>query len=81
MTRFRVGDRVQRHSNVMDLTSRLMRGRVIRVYSDTSQFGHYPELYDVEWDHGKTDGGYLPHGLSPLGEKVYIPVSHGKIDD
>lgn len=25
----------------------------------------YPELYDVQWDDGRIDHGFLPHGLDP----------------
>lgn len=62
--KFEVGDRVQRHVNVYDRSSKLMRGVVVRRYADNySRYGPYPELYEVEWDCGHNQEGFLPHGL------------------
>ena len=39
-------------------------GEVIRVYSNYgTEFGDYPELYDVKWDSGIVGKAFLPHGL------------------
>lgn len=65
MSKFKVGDRVTRHKDVYNLKSRLMHGTVIKVYSKTNEFGHYPELYKVQWDKPEdgTSYGFLPHGI------------------
>ena len=61
---FTVGERVKRLEDVYKPKSRMMFGVVTKKYSDyESQFGPYPELYEVQWDDGKIGKGYLPHGL------------------
>jgi len=65
--RWRIGDRVCRHEDVFNRSSTLMVGTVIERYSDTvSKFGPYPELYEVEWDGGIRQRGFLPHGLDAV---------------
>jgi hypothetical protein len=67
-TAFQAGDRVQRHVDVYDHRSRLRHGAVVCVYGKRSErFGIYPELYDVQWDDGRVEHGFLPHGLSREG--------------
>lgn len=63
--RFQEGDFVKRLTNVFNSNSRMRYGIIIRCYTTQSKFfGYYPELYEVWWhDNGRTDGGYLPHGL------------------
>lgn len=70
MTKFNLGDRVTRLENVYDDKSKMMHGKISRVYDKDTIFGFYPELYEVIWDHKLTTwnnqlvrGGYLPHGL------------------
>jgi hypothetical protein len=72
--RFRVGDTVARPINVFKSGSPVRIGTVTRVYSESgTQFGDYPELYEVTWtiERGKpieplVCTGYLRHGLDPL---------------
>lgn len=66
MTKFKVGDRVMRLSDVYDQKSPMMHGVVTEVATNVrKQFGFYNELYSVKWDSGKTHYlAYLPHGLS-----------------
>lgn len=62
--RFHEGQRVQRLSDIFDQNSRMLRGEVIKRYSDhVSRHGPYPELYVVRWDDGREERGFLPHGL------------------
>jgi len=66
MYKFKVGDRVVRHEDVYDQSSRLMHGVVSRRYDKYNpKYGNYPELYDVQWEYPVTkfSHGYLPHGL------------------
>lgn len=64
---WRIGDRVSRRIDVYDESSRLLTGTVVDAYSDhDSRFGSYPELYEVEWDGGRRERGFLRHGLAPL---------------
>ena len=64
-TKFKVGDRVVRPKLVYDPKSPLLHGAIAEIYSTTSKFGSYPELYAVRWDGRKTiERGFLPHGLS-----------------
>ena len=56
-------DRVQRRSDVFDDSSPLKKGVIRRRYSNINVFGNYPELYEVLWDSGKIEEGFLPHGL------------------
>ena len=72
MSKFRVGDRVQRRQDVFKDDSPMMHGTVIEVYQKSvhregGDF-HYDELYGVEWDapESRVERGFLPHGLEPL---------------
>ena len=39
-------------------------GTIIKTYSCFgTEFGDYPELYNVQWDGGIVGHGYLPHGI------------------
>jgi hypothetical protein len=72
--KFNKGDLVLRRADVFDERSRLMTGTVTDAYNDyASRFGPYPELYEVTWDDGSVERGYLPHGLSPAarGERTH----------
>ena len=79
MNRFQVGDRVVRRVNVYDESSRLMHGLVSRIYSDyDSQFGSYPELYEVAWDHKPgVSSGFLRHGLDLEGAAIAAAQERG----
>jgi hypothetical protein len=70
--RFLPGDRVTRLKDVFNSASPLLHGTVICVYGSRFRWEMldgelldwvYPEQYDVEWDNGKKEKGYLPHGL------------------
>jgi hypothetical protein len=65
MPKFQLRDRVRRLENVFDPTSKMRYGRISRIYSKTSRYGDYPELYDVEWEDGAVGGDFLPYGLQP----------------
>lgn len=83
--KFAIGDRVQRRVDVMSLTSGYRRGTVIARYRDYSKFHNpklnYPELYQVEWDDGQVEKGFLPHGLQPeLIAPVVDPVVKDQVD-
>lgn len=70
MKRFKRGDRVSREIDIYDLTKGLRFGIIIKVYRkpvkqyNSFKLGPYPELYKVLWDDGKTEEGFLPHGLN-----------------
>ncbi len=67
MRKHLVGSRVQHRVNVYDSRSRLRKGTVTRIYSYQSRgFGFYPELYEVSWDDGGTEHGFLRHGLTAM---------------
>ena len=78
MTRFIVGQHVERRVDVYDQRSRMRQGVVVRVYAETYPARpwaglpelHYDELYEVQWDDASVKKGYLPHGLSRSAEKV-----------
>jgi len=64
--RFQINERVQRLKDVFNQRSVMQHGKIQRVYSYTSKtlaHGYYPEMYDVQWDSGKIENGFLPHGL------------------
>ena len=65
--KFRIGDRVQRRIDIYGENSKMKLGTIIDAYSLTHPgLGrHYPELYQVQWDDGKVDAGFLPYGLEP----------------
>lgn len=63
--RFQINERVQRLKDVYNQRSEMQHGKIHRVYSYTSErFGYYPEMYDVQWDAGKIEVRFLPHGLN-----------------
>lgn len=44
--------------------SPLRRGSIVRRYSRWgTRHGDYPEMYEVRWDSGEIQDGFLPHGL------------------
>ena len=65
-----VGDRVSREIDIFDPGKGLKLGAVINAYSRPMKkvgslvLGPYSELYDVEWDDGWVEKGFLPHGIS-----------------
>jgi hypothetical protein len=63
MTVFEIGESVTRRVDVYDEHSRLRYGGVTDIYEKTSKYGHYPELYEVQWQDGTVEKGFLPHGL------------------
>jgi len=65
-TKFKIGDRVTRLSDVFDDKSTRLFGRISEVYQRRTVFGFYPELYKVIWDDGKEQFGFLPHGLDKV---------------
>lgn len=60
--KFNVDDRVKFPRDVYEYPFVYMHGVVTKVYSKYGGF-FYPELYDVQFDNGKFQQGYLPHGL------------------
>jgi len=70
---FKIGQKVKREIDVFNKSKGLKFGTVIRrysqpeiKYSESLISGPYPELYEVQWDSGIKEKGFLPHGLSPL---------------
>ena len=70
MVRFRRGDRVRRRLiEQFGDGSPWRNGTVIGQSSeryphvDDGQSRYYPEVYEVEWDDGQIEGGFLPRGL------------------
>lgn len=63
MAKFKVGDRVTRRTDVFDQKSELLRGVILKVYSQDK----YDELYAVQWDGHEfgDERNFLPHGLDP----------------
>ena len=62
--KFKVGDRVTRRTDVFNPRSKLKRGMISKSYQDMStNRGIYTELYEVTWDDGEVQKGFLPHGL------------------
>jgi len=66
-----VGDRVCREKDVFKRNSGKKHGVVSRRYSEPRKviskdvvLGPYPELYEVTWDDGTVEKGFLPHGIS-----------------
>lgn len=69
-TKFIIGDRVKREIDIFKVDSEFKYGKIIKVYSEPIKkyrgglvLGPYPELYEVLWDSGQTEKGFLPHGL------------------
>ena len=69
MNKFKEGELATHH--VLDRKGRVIRTEIVtitRVYSDySSQFGPYPELYEITHPDGRTTKGWLPHGLGKTG--------------
>lgn len=69
MNGFQVGDRVSRQIDVFDPSSGVRTGTILRRYGQHGGLDGVtwfdPEVYDVEFDDGKTEIGFVRHGLSP----------------
>lgn len=70
--KFQYGDRVVRREDVFNPNSPLKRGTITCVYGrhfycelsgGEVMDWNYDEMYDVVWDSGKVEKGFLPHGL------------------
>lgn len=57
--KFNLGQRVCRLSNVFVPDSLMFYGEVVEQYSSAE----HEELYAVQWDEGRLERGFLPHGL------------------
>lgn len=72
-TKFVPGDRVKRHEDVFDQSSRIKYGTVTCVYGKRleSSLGRWddPELYEVQWDDGTVGRSYFPHGIDPVNRR------------
>jgi hypothetical protein len=66
MDQLKIGDRVRRRIDVYNDNSNYKTGTVTKKYSKTTQFGFYPEIYEVLWDNDRTKKGYLKHGLERI---------------
>ena len=70
--KFNIGDNVSREIDIYNKSKGLKIGKIIRRYSKPQKrysdlmLGPYPELYEVEWNNGKKESGFLPHGLNKL---------------
>lgn len=70
MSKFKIGDRVQRPVNPIqkimspgEQNLPLKYGTVTAAYKTETNHRHYRELYEVKWDNGKTEKGFIPSGL------------------
>lgn len=58
------------HRLVLDEKHRIISEEIVTitdVYSDyKSQFGPYPELYEITRPNGEIKRGFLPHGLNKI---------------
>lgn len=67
-SKFRRGELA--HRLILDHMGRVAGEEIVTitdVYADyTSQFGPYPELYEITRPTGETLRGYLPHGLTKV---------------
>jgi hypothetical protein len=73
---FEVGERVCREVDIYEENGPLKYGVVLERYNEKEKtfylppdnepftLGPYPELYKVQWDDGKIENGFLPHGLT-----------------
>lgn len=67
-----VGQRVIRSANTRHDNSGVGFGFVIKVYPREKSVSYTPGIddeesrYDVLWDNGKTEKGFLHHGLEPV---------------
>jgi len=73
MYKFKINDRVKREVDIFDKTKGYKTGRIIRQYSKPEKkyysgliLGPYPELYEVLWDNGIKEKGFLAHGIDAL---------------
>ncbi len=57
---YKNGDRVKRDGKTGTVIQ--CYSRPIKHYGDFA-LGPYPELFDVKWDNGEIETGFLPHGL------------------
>ena len=73
--KFNIGDNVSRYIDIYDKSKGLKVGKIIRRYSEPQRqysyftLGPYPELYEVKWNNGETEKGFLPHGLTAIHKK------------
>lgn len=70
MDKFKVGDGVRRELITMTGQRAIRVGIVSKRYSEPERktgsgpvLGPYEELYEVVWNDGTTEKGFLPHGL------------------
>ena len=67
--KFKINDRVKREINIYNRSEGFKFGIITLRYSRPEDqygditLGPYKELYDVLWDDGKAERGFLPHGL------------------
>ena len=67
--KFKIGDRVKREIDIYNRMEGFKFGIITLRYSRPEDqygditLGPYKELYDVLWDDGKAERGFLPHGL------------------
>lgn len=62
--KFQINERVIRLKDVYNQRSEMQHGKIIGAYGCMSKrLGYYTELYDVQWDSGKIQSAFLPHGL------------------
>jgi hypothetical protein len=62
---WKLGDRIVRRKDVYKQESPLRHGAIIRCYRlDGCQFGPYDEMYDVRFDDGEIECGFLGHGFA-----------------
>ncbi|KKM67021.1 hypothetical protein LCGC14_1475370 [marine sediment metagenome] len=69
-----IGERVKREINIYHPEKGIRFGIVIKRYSRPEKkyanlgitLGPYPELYDVKWDDGSFEEGFLPHGIDKV---------------
>lgn len=64
----KVGQRVSREIDIYRPNLGEKTGTITRRYSEERQRPRrfYPEMYEVQWDDGKRDEGYLRHGITPI---------------
>ena len=73
--KFKIGDRVIREIDIYNPDLGIKKGTVTNRYSKPLKrfpsgtvLGPYDELYEVHWDNGKLEEGFLPHGLDLIDE-------------
>ncbi len=71
MGSFKPGDRVSRNIDIYNPEKSDKHGVVTRKYNEPEKtvgeitLGPYPILYEVKWDNGRIERGFLPHGIWP----------------